>query len=226
MYFNKYNPYFKGSWFYKDYESFSSYIDNLYKKYDPSKTELDFRFLQKWTGRTEANLYSLKEKQKSIGKLGTSTTILDMKTCNGKIYTYNDGNKIEARDSFISVRANNCLIKGKWCYEVLLESNGLFQIGFCQLKTVFNTQYGVGDDIYSFGYDGYRLSCWNLNENRYGKVWDYGDVIGVCIDLDNKHIEYFQNGEKLGVLKKQIEVNPGTAYFPGLSFSGFEKCFF
>ena len=149
-----------------------------------------------------------------------------MKTCNGKIYTYNDGNKIEARDNFISVRANNCLVKGKWCYEVLLESNGLFQIGFCQLKTVFNTQYGVGDDIYSFGYDGYRLSCWNLNENRYGKVWDYGDIIGVCIDLENKHIEYFQNGEKLGVLKKQIEVNPGTAYFPGLSLSDYEKCYF
>ena len=161
-----------------------------------------------------------------IGKLGTSVTKLDMKTSFGKINTYNDGNKIEARDSFVSVRANNCVVKGKWCYEVLLESNGLFQIGFCQLTTPFNGQYGVGDDINSYGYDGYRLSCWNQKENRYGKVWDYGDIIGVCLDLDDKKIEYYQNGEKLGIVNVKIEKKPGMAYFPGLSFSDYEKCYF
>jgi len=198
----------------------------LYKKYDPSKTELDYRFSLKWTGRTETNLYDLKEKQKSIGKIGTSLTKMDIKTCFGKIYTYNDGNKIEARDNFVSIRANNCLIKGKWSYEVLLETNGLLQIGFCQLKTPFNQHYGVGDDIHSFGYDGYRLSCWSKNENRYGKIWDLGDIIGVCIDLDNKLIEYYQNGEKLGILEKIVEKEPGVAYFPGISFSDYEKCYF
>ena len=198
----------------------------MYKKYDPSKTELDYRFLQKWTGRTAANLYEKKEKLKEIGKLGTSCTIIDLKTAYGKLSTYNDGNKIEAKDSFVTVRANNCLYKGKWCYEVLLESNGLFQLGFCQLKTPFTGQTGVGDDKHSFGYDGYRLSCWNQDENRYGKVWDYGDIIGVCIDLDNKHIEYYQNGEKLGIIKKNIEAGSGVAYFPGLSFSDYEKCSF
>ena len=141
---------------------------------------------------------------------------MDIKTCFGKIYTYNDGNKIEARDNFVSIRANNCLIKGKWSYEVLLETNGLLQIGFCQLKTPFNQHYGVGDDIHSFGYDGYRLSCWSKNENRYGKIWDLGDIIGVCIDLDNKLIEYYQNGEKLGILEKIVEKEPGVAYFPGM----------
>lgn len=198
----------------------------MYKKYNPSKTELDYRFLQKWTGRTAANLYEIKEKLKEIGKLGTSSTIIDLKTAHGKLNTYNDGNKIEAKDSFVSVRANNCLYKGKWCYEVLLESNGLFQIGFCQLKTPFTNQNGVGDDRHSFGYDGYRLSCWNEDENRYGKVWDYGDIIGVCIDLDNKHLEYFHNGEKLGIVKKDIEAGAGIAYFPGISLSDYEKCSF
>ena len=182
--------------------------------------------MQKWTGRTEANLYDIKEKQKAIGKLGTSITKIDMKTCFGKICTYNDDNKIEARDSYVSVRANNCLVKGKWCYEVLLESNGLLQLGFCHLSTPFNDQYGVGDDKNSYGYDGYRLSCWNENENRYGKVWDYGDIIGVCLDLDNKQIEYFQNGEKLGIVNVKIDNSPGMAYFPGISFSDYEKCYF
>ena len=95
---------------------------------------------------------------------------MDTKTSFGKLFTYNDGNKIEAKDNFVSIRANNCLVKGKWCYEVLLESNGLFQIGFCQLSTQFTNEYGVGDDIHSFGYDGYRLSCWNKDENRFGKI--------------------------------------------------------
>ena len=151
---------------------------------------------------------------------------MDTKTSFGKLFTYNDGNKIEAKDNFVSIRANNCLVKGKWCYEVLLESNGLFQIGFCQLSTQFTNEYGVGDDIHSFGYDGYRLSCWNKDENRFGKIWDYGDIIGVCIDLDNKKLEYFQNGEKLGEIKKNVEKGPGIAYFPAVSISEFEKCYF
>ena len=210
------------------YESFSNYIDNLYKKYDPSKTELDYRFLHEFSSRTDIKLYSLIEKQRAIGKIGTSTTLIDLKTNYGKLQTYYDGNKLEARDNFVSVRANNCVVKGKWCYEVLLESNGLFQFGFCQLKTPFNSSYGVGDDVHSFGYDGFRLSCWNEKENRYGKVWDYGDIIGVCIDLDNNQVEYFQNGESLGVAIKNIEGGKGKAvgYFPGLSFSNYEKCAF
>ena len=149
-----------------------------------------------------------------------------MKTSFGKLSLFNDGNKIEAKSNFVSVRANNCLIKGKWCYEVLLLSNGLFQIGFCQLQTEFNEHYGVGDDIHSIGYDGYRLSCWNKDENRYGKVWDYGDIIGVCIDLNEHKIEYYQNGEKLGIVPIELEKGKGIAYFPAISLSEFEKCFF
>ena len=109
--------------------------------------------------------------------------MIDQKTSFGKILKYYDGNKIEARDSFVTVRANNCVMIGKWCYEVLLLSNGLFQFGFCQMKTPFTAHYGVGDDLHSFGYDGYRLSCWHQNENRFGKIWDYGDIIGVCLNL-------------------------------------------
>ena len=66
----------------------------------------------------------------------------------------------------------------------------------------------------------------NKNENKYGKVWDFGDIIGVGIDLDNKLIEYYQNGEKLGIFKKIVANGPGVAYFPGISFSDYEKCYF
>ena len=94
---------------YISYESFSKYIDDLYKKYDPSKTELNYRFLRNFTGRTDEKLYSLKEKQKTIGKIGTSTTLIDLGTNFGKLQTYYDGNKLEARDNFVSVRANGVM---------------------------------------------------------------------------------------------------------------------
>ena len=72
--------------------------------------------------------------------------MIDLKTSFGKVQTYYDGNKLEARDSFVSIRASNCLIKGKWCYEVLLLSNGLFQLGFCQLQTPSGDKHSaVGD---------------------------------------------------------------------------------
>ena len=102
------------------------------------------------------------------------------------------------------------------------------QLGFCQLKTHFTSTTGVGDDKNSFAYDGYRLSCWNENENRFGKVWDCGDIIGVCLNLDEQYVEFYQNGKKLGVALKDIEVGLGNgiAYFPGASISEFEKCFF
>ena len=183
--------------------------------------------MQTFTGRTNPNLYKLKLKQKTIGKLGTSCTKIDMKTNFGKLTLFNDGNKIESKDdNFISVRANNCLVKGKWCYEVLLLSNGLFQIGFCQLDTIYNEHYGVGDEIHSFGYDGFRLCFWNKEHKKYGKVWDYGDIIGVCLDLDNYKVEYYQNGEKLGIAPINIERGKGVAYFPAVSLGEFQKCCF
>ena len=35
--------------------------------------------MQKWTGHTEPQLYNILEKQKEVGKLGTSCTIFDLK---------------------------------------------------------------------------------------------------------------------------------------------------
>ena len=53
--------------------------------------------MQTFTGRTDPNLYKLKLKQKTIGKLGTSCTKIDMKTNFGKLTLFNDGNKIELK---------------------------------------------------------------------------------------------------------------------------------
>ena len=46
--------------------------------------------MHNFSGRTDAKLYSLKEKQKEIGKIGTSTTLIDLKTNYGKNYSPNN----------------------------------------------------------------------------------------------------------------------------------------
>ena len=121
--------------------------------------------------------------------------------------------------------SENCVYKGHWCYEVTLITNGLFQIGFSQLNTLCNRTSGVGDGLDSYAYDGYRITSWNKNQKKYGKPWDIGDVIGVAIDLEERTIEYFLNGEKLGIAFENIQVGENIAYFPSLTFSNNQKCY-
>lgn len=83
---------------------------------------------------------------------------------------------------------------------------------------------GVGDDLGSYALDGYRIVAWNKTNKDYGTFWDVGDVIGICIDLENKCIEYFINGVSQGIAFKNIEVGPNIAYFPSLTLSKKERC--
>ena len=57
-------------------------------------------------------------------------------------------------------------------------------------------------------------------------MWDIGDILGVGIDLVNQTIEYFLNGVSMGIAFKNLPVGENIAYFPGISFSLYEKCTF
>jgi hypothetical protein len=71
-------------------------------------------------------------KMKKCGKVCIDEeTYLDPKSANEPNHTGID--KIfdfEPEGEFISIRANNCVIRGKWCYEVLLFSHDIAQIGW------------------------------------------------------------------------------------------------
>lgn len=204
--------------------SLKEYIANQIKVYTPEMSEIDYRisnmtFIKK-------NIPDDINKMKKIGKISISnTTVLDMNSIEGEVSLSYDMNKIESKSSFVSLRTNNALISGKWCYEVILFSNGLFQLGFCELDTPFTNMNGVGDDLKSYAFDGYRYCTWHKTSHHYGCIWDYGDVIGVCIDMDKGTIEYFINGKSLGIAFKNIHTG-NIALFPGLSFGLGEKCFF
>ncbi|KAI9116940.1 hypothetical protein K1719_011939 [Acacia pycnantha] len=132
---------------------------------------------------------------------------------------------IESLAMFSSARANACVWKGKWMYEVSLETSGIQQLGWATLSCPFTEHRGVGDGEDSYAYDGRRVSKWNKEAETYGQSWVVGDVIGCCIDLDHDEILFFRNGNSLGVAFHGIrKMGPGFGYYPAVSLSQGERC--
>ncbi|KAM7275529.1 hypothetical protein ACFE04_017395 [Oxalis oulophora] len=132
---------------------------------------------------------------------------------------------VESLAMFSSARANASVWKGKWMYEVILETSGIQQIGWATLSCPFTDHKGVGDAEDSYAYDGRRVSKWNKEAESYGQSWVVGDVIGCCIDLDHDEISFYRNGVYLGVAFSGIrKMGPGFGYYPAISLSQGERC--
>ncbi|KAE9601286.1 putative transcription factor C2H2 family [Lupinus albus] len=132
---------------------------------------------------------------------------------------------VESLSNFSSVRANTCVWKGKWMYEVVLETSGIQQLGWATLHCPFTDDRGVGDADDSYAYDGRRVSKWNKDAETYGQSWFVGDVIGCCIDLDRDEILFFRNGNSLGVAFRGIrKMDPPSGYYPAISLCHGERC--
>ena len=191
------------------------------------ESEIDFLYetklkqLKKEPKLNESKLNKMKE----IGKIYIGKqTFLETNSLGQNAIVSSSNLKIESLNSFLSVMTNNCVTNGKWCYEATLITNGLMQIGFCQLISQFGRQSGVGDDLTSYAYDGYRKMKWNKDKKEYGKVWDVGDIVGVCIDMDMGKIEYFLNGHSLGIAFDKVPKGPNVAFFPGITLTRGESC--
>nr|XP_006822492.1 PREDICTED: E3 ubiquitin-protein ligase RNF123-like [Saccoglossus kowalevskii] len=126
---------------------------------------------------------------------------------------------LASQSNFSSARANVCVYKGKWVYELMLGSKGVMQIGFCTHKCVFHEEIGVGDTEDSYSYDGNRIRKWNIATSKYGDEWQTGDVVSCMIDADNGIISFARNGKNLGVAYDNVKLGQGYAYFPAISLS-------
>ncbi len=60
---------------------------------------------------------------------------------------------------------------------------GLAQIGWCQMHTLFDAHNGVGDDRLSYAFYGNRIKKWNGASEPFGKQCSTGDIIGTLIDI-------------------------------------------
>ncbi|KOC64134.1 E3 ubiquitin-protein ligase RNF123 [Habropoda laboriosa] len=154
-----------------------------------------------------------------IGRIGPNIVRFDMSTRSGLFSISPDGLSVKARSNSTTARANTAVYKGKWMYEVQLGSKGHMQIGWSTVKCKFNQEFGVGDTINSYAYDGNNVRKWNVAAHKYGEEWFAWDIIGCALDMDNGTIDFYRNGRNLGRAFENISMGPGFAYFPTVSLT-------
>eukprot|EP01124_Arcella_intermedia_P031565 TRINITY_DN7153_c0_g1_i1.p1 TRINITY_DN7153_c0_g1~~TRINITY_DN7153_c0_g1_i1.p1 ORF type:complete len:1682 (+),score=401.80 TRINITY_DN7153_c0_g1_i1:436-5046(+) len=116
------------------------------------------------------------------------------------------------RSGFPSIALGGVIaVRGKWYYEIILQSDAVAQIGWTDLFFKANSKagFGVGDDKHSWAYDGNRLVLWHgeMYAKKWGIRWRTGDVIGCAADLDNRTLSFSHNGKwdkPMGVAYKNI----------------------
>ncbi|KAI9302216.1 hypothetical protein BJ944DRAFT_290330 [Cunninghamella echinulata] len=134
------------------------------------------------------------------------------------------------RSTFAVQKQNNNNNDNKFCYEIILKTDGLIQIGWMNALTQIDAEAGsgVGDDEHSYGYDGYRCKKWHgrhrVRKSSYGKSWALGDIITCAIDLDQGEIRYYQNGYDLGIAFTKVDTT--KEWFPAASLSTGQGCEF
>ncbi|KFM72197.1 E3 ubiquitin-protein ligase RNF123, partial [Stegodyphus mimosarum] len=155
----------------------------------------------------------------SKGVLGPDKVIFDVSSNVGSLVIDRDRLGLSSQSNFSSIRANCCVYKGKWQYELMLGSKGVMQIGWATINCKFSQEKGVGDTFHSYAYDGHRVRKWNVSTYKYGESWLTGDVIGCAIDLDKGVIGFYRNGVYLGDAFDNVKIGPGLAYFPAVSLA-------
>lgn len=139
---------------------------------------------------------------------------------------------LEARSdalSFESVRSTFSVDEGVWYYEVQVLTDGVMQIGWAtkQSKFLNHEGVGIGDDEYSFSYDGCRQLYWYNAKSRPHDhpQWKPGDIIGFLIDLENKQMVFSRNGVSFQPVNDVFQ-SVSSGFFAAASFMSFQQCRF
>ena len=112
--------------------------------------------------------------------------------------------------SFDTFATDESCDTGRIYYEIeYLSGGGILQGGFADASFKASSGgEGVGDDNHSWGFDGNRICKWgNSTSVNYGKEWKHSDVLGCLADLDEKKIEFFLNGESMGMAFENIKID-------------------
>ena len=141
-----------------------------------------------------------------------------------------------SRASFPTFVVDNLeLSEGSWYYCARLPKGGVIQIGWATHGFTPSGGSGVGDDTFSWSYDGSRDVLFH-GDGFYGQFdgvrWTDNDVCGcgIEIDGDRTNIKYWLNGKLLGtafthglVINNSLtECNlrsngPSTVYYPSIT---------
>ncbi|KAJ1569078.1 hypothetical protein HK405_010191 [Cladochytrium tenue] len=140
-------------------------------------------------------------------------------------------NKMEVRNdswTFESVRATHGVTgSGKYAFEAHLNTDGIMQVGWTTTDIVFDSEggEGVGDNEYSYAYDGHRTKKWHayaVTDNTYGELWASGDVVTALLDLDEGTVSFLRNGNSLGVAFSNV--NTSETWYPAVSLASAQGC--
>jgi hypothetical protein len=82
---------------------------------------------------------------------------------------------------------------------------------------------GVGDNAFSWAFDGVRVSKWgDGSSSAFGVEWQEGDVLGLACDMVNKTVSFSVNGSfepPLGVAFQNIAADSiAPAFMAGIGF--------
>eukprot|EP00842_Homolaphlyctis_polyrhiza_P001277 jgi/Hompol1/214/HPOL_001512-RA len=115
---------------------------------------------------------------------------------------------------------------GKYAYEYQINTMGIHQVGWTcegfQYQPVSGS--GVGDDDYSYCFDGSRVKKWHGNPTvgtAYGVKWAVGDTVTAVIDLDLGQMVFYLNGISLGTAFSDFA--PWHTWHPSISVTS-EQC--
>ncbi len=116
-----------------------------------------------------------------------------------------DNNLVATNNSqrLSSVRATHGKTIGKWYWEItILESNSSTAIGISTKSFSISSDTVTSNNQRSYFVNG-SIFPGNI---KYGSKLAKGDVIGVALDLEDKTLEFYQNGVSLGVSHSNLEV--------------------
>lgn len=134
-----------------------------------------------------------------------------------------DGNLVvtSSVSSWRSVIADVGKLKGKWYWEIYLEvfSGGTQSASRKTITGISNNLFDnstfSGNNINSIGFHNSANRIYYASSyETYGNIKaTQGDTIGVSLDMDNKTLEYFINGNSQGVIYDKV-VKLGSPVFP------------
>lgn len=73
---------------------------------------------------------------------------------------------VVSKSVFATLKANCCVFRGRWMYEVHLRTKGIMQIGFCSAQCAFSSDCGVGDTRNSYSWDGSKQRLWHVQTKK------------------------------------------------------------
>ena len=114
-------------------------------------------------------------------------------------------------------------MSGKWFYECTVITAGCCQIGWADVSfegTAADGK-GVGDDGFSWAYDGYRSMLWHGYCETWGSKWKMNDIIGCYVDLDHSIMSFYLNGQasEAGMGEAFTSIDYHGGLYPAASFN-------